>query len=430
MLALNHHSVKPARMIFWTITMIRKTQWILPTLLLVSIGIAPSILYAADSDAEALRRDFVMPENRAAKFQRPDSFFPHRIAKPGNNVLQLQRAELDEEFELTYEWEGNTYSIDDFNERTRTNALLILKDGKIVTEMYRNGSTPASRFISWSTGKSFTSTLVGMAIEDGYIDDVNDPLTKYLPSLTGSAYDGVSIRDALQMSSGVEWDEESYSFSDLTKPLNRGWEYSIVKHQYRFVEGANELPRAYAPGEKYNYNTMETCILGWLVETTTKQRMTHYFEQRLWQPAGMEFEASWIIDGPEEIGREMAGGMLAASLRDYGRYGLLMSNGGSLNGKQHVSEQWVRAATIADREAVDYGNLYEGYPFGYGYQWWLLPNGHFQAEGIYGQFVYVAPDDNVVIVKLSYWPEPWVESMEFEGYAFFNAVIEALKKTD
>ena len=192
------------------------------TALLVTLGIATSTLYAADSDEVALRRDFTMPENRATKFQQADSIFPHRIAMPGDSVVPLPDAEIRESFDVTYEWEGNEYSIDDFNERTRTNALLILKNGEIVYEIYRNGSMPASRFISWSTGKSFVSTLVGMAIEDGYIDDVNDQLTKYLPSLRGSAYDGVSIRDALQMSSGVEWDEASYSFSDLSKPLNRG----------------------------------------------------------------------------------------------------------------------------------------------------------------------------------------------------------------
>jgi CubicO group peptidase (beta-lactamase class C family) len=158
--------------------------------------------------------------------------------------------------------------------------------------------------------------------------------------------------------------------------------------------------------------------------------MTQYFEERLWQPAGMEFKASWIIDGPEPIGREMAGGMLAASLRDYGRFGLMMSNGGKLNGKQHVSEEWVQAATTADREAVDYGNLYADYPLGYGYQWWLLPNGHFEAQGVYGQLIYVAPEDDVVIVKLSYWPDAWVDAMEYESYTFFNAVIEALQDID
>jgi CubicO group peptidase (beta-lactamase class C family) len=396
------------------------------TLFLMTTVIAPSMLFADDTDEEALRRDFVSPENRAEKFRQSEAYFPHRVAMPGDKVLQLPKSKLADDFEVHYAWEGQWHSIDDFNERTGTNALLILKDGKIVKEIYRNGATPESRFISWSIGKSIISTLVGMAIEDGYIDDVNDLLTKYIPELIGSAYDGVTIRNALQMTSGVEWDEATYSFSDLSKPLNRGWEYSIIKHQQRFVDGANELPRANVPGKKFNYSTMDSSILGWLVEKATQQRVTNYLEKRLWQPAGMEFKASWVIDGPEDIGREMGGGMLAASLRDFGRFGLMMSNRGKLNGVQHVSKKWVRAATTPDRKVGGYGKIYEGYPLGYGYQWWLFPSGKFEAQGIYGQFIYVAPKDDVVIIKLSYWPQPWIVPLEIEAYAFFNAVIDAL----
>jgi hypothetical protein len=231
-------------------------------LFLMTIVIAPSMLFADDTEEEALRRDFVSPENRAEKFRQSEAYFPHRVAMPGDKVLQLPKSRLADDFEVHYAWEGQWHSIDDFNERTGTNALLILKDGKIVKEIYRNGATPESRFISWSTGKSIMSTLVGMAIEDGYIDEVNDLLTKYLPELIGSAYDDVTIRNALQMSSGVEWDEATYSFSDLSKPLNRGWEYSIIKHQYRFVEGAKELPRSNVPGKKFNYSSMDSSILG------------------------------------------------------------------------------------------------------------------------------------------------------------------------
>jgi CubicO group peptidase (beta-lactamase class C family) len=104
----------------------------------------------------------------------------------------------------------------------------------------------------------------------------------------------------------------------------------------------------------------------------------------------------------------------------------MMLNRGKSNGEQHVSKKWVRAATKPDREAIAYGNLYEGYPLGYGYQWWLFPGGQFEAQGIYGQFIYVAPKDDVVIVKLSYWDEPWLVPLEIETYAFFNAVIAAL----
>jgi CubicO group peptidase (beta-lactamase class C family) len=122
----------------------------------------------------------------------------------------------------------------------------------------------------------------------------------------------------------------------------------------------------------------------------------------------------------------MAGGGLCAALRDFGRFGLMMANGGIANGRQIVSRDWVTAATTPDRAAIQFGNLYEDYPLGYGYQWWLFDNGHFEAQGVYGQFIYVAPEEGVVIVKLSAWPDAWVDELEFEGYAFFAAVIDAL----
>ena len=380
---------------------------------------------AVGEDADT-RRAFLEPEDRAAKFQRPDQVFPHRVATASPNPLPLPQAELPAGFDIRYEWQGNTYGIDEFNERTNTNALLILKDGKIVREIYRHGSTPETRFISFSTGKSFTSTLVGMAIEDGYIDSVDEPLTNYLPALIGSAYDGVTIKDALQMSSGVEWNEESYEFTDMSMPLSRHWEMSMVQHRYRYVEGANELARVHEPGTHYNYNTLETCLLGWLVENATGMRLTSYMQERLWHPAGMEFDAAWMLDGQPEVGRELSGGMLAATLRDYGRYGLLMMNGGRAGDRQVISAEWVREATTPDRDAVAYGNLYEDYPLGYGYQWWLFPNGRFEGQGVYGQFIYVAPEDDVVIIKLSHWPDAWVDEAELESYAFFDAAIEAL----
>ena len=141
----------------------------------------------------------------------------------------------------------------------------------------------------------------------------------------------------------------------------------------------------------------------------------------------MEFDAVWLLDGPSDIGREMAGGMLAASLRDFGRYGLLMLNKGKSGNRQVISENWVRDATRPDSDAVDYGALYDGYPLGYGYQWWLFPDGRFEAQGLFGQLIYIAPDQNVVIVKLSAWPEGVVDEMEFESYAFFEAAISALE---
>ena len=393
------------------------------TLCLLLLFIVPTAL----AQDERMRRAYIDLADRKYKMQQADQTFPGRRMSASENPLPLPSAGLPNDFDIKYEWEGEIYDINDFNERTHSNALLILKNGAVVKEIYRNGSDPATKFISWSTAKSFTSTMVGLAIEDGYIKSVEDDLSDYLPSLLGSAYEGVSIKHALQMTSGVRWDESSYDFGDLSKPLAKQWENSIIQHRYRFIEGANSLVRETEPGSIFNYSTMESSILGWLIENATAKRLANYMEERLWHQAGMEFDAVWLLDGPGEIGREMAGGMLAASLRDFGRYGLLMLSKGKAGARQVISENWIEEATTPDSAAVDYGALYDGYPLGYGYQWWLFPDGRFEAQGLFGQLIYIAPDENVVVVKLSAWPEGVVEEMEFESYVFFEAVINALK---
>ncbi|HEX7719052.1 MAG TPA: serine hydrolase domain-containing protein, partial [Woeseiaceae bacterium] len=257
---------------------------------------------------ESDRRAFFSPEGRVQKFQSAESIYPVRTVNAGPDVWKLPRSSQAGSFSPSYEFGDEEYGIDEFNERTKTNALLVLKDGEIVYETYLNGSKPETRFVSFSTGKSFTSTVVGIAIEEGLIKSVNEPLTRHLPSLTGSAYDGITFRDALQMVSGVEWDESDYDWTDESQPLVRLWNHSYVEQRYRFVEGANTLRRVHPPGQSYNYNTMETSLLGWAVENAANKRFSKYFEEKLWQPAGMEFDAAWVLDGPEEIGREMTGG--------------------------------------------------------------------------------------------------------------------------
>jgi hypothetical protein len=172
---------------------------------------------------------------------------------------------------------------------------------------------------------------------------------------------------------------------------------------------------------------MDTVLLGWAVERATGKRLAPYMEERLWQPAGMESDAAWLLDGSTDIGREMAGGSFVATLRDYGRFGLLMLNKGQFNRRQVVSADWIKAATTPDRPAIGFGRVFQGSLVGYGYQWWVFPNGHFVAEGVYGQYIYVAPDAGVVIVKLSHWPEAYVEDLESESYNFMMTLARSLK---
>jgi len=373
-----------------------------------------------------MRKTFLDPADRANKFQNADKCHPTRTVCASKNICKLDSYPLEHPFVPTYSFNDVTYDLDDFLKRNYTSAFLVLKNSKIVYEKYLQDSNEKTRFFSFSAGKSITSTLVGMAIDDGYISSVDDPLIRYLPALIGSAYETVTIKDALQMLSGISWGE-TYDWNDESIAFVKLRRDAMILHRYRFVEGANGLRRERPVGTKWNYNGMDTALLGWVLENATKKRLATYMEEKMWQPAGMEYDAAWLLDGPPEIGREFCVGDFMATLRDYGRFGLLLLNNGQANGKQLLSKNWVQEATKPDRDPIQYGKLYPNYPLGYGYQWWLFPNGRFEAQGVYGQMIYVAPDADVVIVKLSHWPEAWVDVLEKECYVFFDAITEYLE---
>lgn len=379
----------------------------------------PALGVFSEEEKLQMRKSFEEPSDRLQKFLTAEQYHPARTIHASREVHRLGPHPLEDSFAPTYSFDGMTYTLNTFHERNYTTAFLVLKDGKIVCEQYLHGSSENTRFLSFSVGKSITSILLGMAIDDGCVKSVHDPLTQYLPSLMGSAYEGVTIKDALQMLSGVSWDD-SVDFVRVRHD-------TMIMHRYRFAEAANSLHRGWPVGTKWNYNGMDTALLGWVLENATKKRLTNYMEERMWQPAGMESDAKCLLDGPPEIGREFCMGDFAITLRDYGRFGLLLLNGGHANGKQLLSKEWVRKATTPDRTPIQCGNLEPGYPLGYGYQWWLFPSGRFQAAGAYGQVIYIAPDADVVIVKLSHWPELYKEELEKEYVVFFDAIIKYLE---
>jgi len=402
---------------------------IVPVLLMIAV-LMPMTGYT--DTFENRRHAFLKPENRAVKFQNPHEYHAYRSVRRSERVLALKKADKQDLFMPLYTWKGKSYGADEFYERSLTNALLVLKNGKTVVERYRNDSNERTGFISFSMAKAVLSLLVGMASEDGHIKSLHNPLTHYLPGLSGSAYAEVSIENALQMLSGVDFDSPWDVVDPTVNPdiFFRARRDCVVRHRFRFVEVANTLRRNRPVSVKFCYNNMDSAVVGWLLETVVQKRLSTYMQERLWQPAGMESDAYWLLDGPVEIGREFAPGGLVATLRDYGRLGQLILNKGKMNGTQLISPAWIAASTTPNNQQVQFGHLIEGYPFGYGYYWWLLPGGEICAQGAFGQFIYIAPHSKVVIVLLSYWPKVWVDDMEMECYAFFNSVIEALDQSN
>ncbi len=324
----------------------------------------------------------------------------------------------------TYLWEGKTKSIAEWIERTDTTGLIVIKDGEIVFEHYYQGNEPSTRTISMSVAKSVVSFLMGTALADGKISSLQDPVEKYAATLEGSGYEGVAIKNVLQMSSGVRFNED---YGDLKS--------DIVRLVAAFTSGSvNEfvatLPNELEPGTFNRYVSADTQVLAMVLQGATGKSLTDYGEEKLWSQLGTEYDAYWLTDTQ---GMEMSFGGLNAALRDYARFGLLYLNQGrNYKGEQLVPAEWVKASVKPDAPHLMPGKNNPGsdWPMGYGFQWWIPenPEGDFSAIGIYGQFIYVHPTYDVVIAKTSAYVDynNTGDEMEFESMEAFRAIAKGL----
>ncbi|WP_078084384.1 serine hydrolase domain-containing protein [Microbulbifer mangrovi] len=345
-------------------------------------------------------------------FRSMETLFTTRTVARSGNVSVLPRE--DSALDFDYQFEGRTYKPEEFLDRTYTNAMLVMKNGKIVYENYLNNSKADTHFMGWSMTKSLTSLLVGIALEEGRIRSLDDDITDYLPELKSGAYKGVTIRQVLQMRSGVDY-EESYDF-DSPGIAARNHIQALVKNVVRFVDAARDIERAHPPGKVFQYKTIDTAVLGLLVERVSDgSTLASYLANRLWEPLGAESNGFFIMDGEPGVGREFSGAGFNATLRDYARIGELMLNEGEINGRRIVSRDWVR-------ESVKPAGPEEG-PMDYGYQWWTVSKTPaYSAIGLQGQFIFVDPSTATVIVKLSYFPpEDKDEAAMRETFSFFEA---------
>ncbi|OYQ31669.1 hypothetical protein CHU95_21265 [Niveispirillum lacus] len=393
----------------------RRTRPITALLLALGLLVPPVLAQVTPSQQEA-RRALYGEKLNSLTFRHMDEIFDTVPVSSGQRVWRLP--EQIQALDILYRVDGQQRTTADFLERTRTNALLVIRDGRIVHEIYRNKSGPESRFISFSIAKSIISVLIGQAIADGLIGGVDDPVTRYVPELAGGAYEGVTIRQALLMRSGVGF-RETYGFGQKSQ-MEELYENSLVTGRQRFTDLALSIERAHPPGDFFNYSTLETGVLGWVLERAVKQPLADYMAERLWQPAGMEAPGYWLMDGPPGVGRAWAGAGFNARLRDYGRLGLMMLNNGRANGRQVVPASWVAASTLPQGTEPAAADRVQGYQ----YQWWTLPDSDaYMAKGVHGQFIWIDPASQTVIVKLSHWPTAWVKPLEDETLAFFKAVV-------
>ena len=387
---------------------------------------AVATVRADDAAGIAKRAALMTPDTRAQSFRSMDTAFPFHVIQRGGPVAELPRAER--KLDVTYSYSGQTHTLDDLLARSGTQGFLVVKDGKVVEERYFNGADETSKFTSWSVGKSFTSTLVGLALADGKIKSVDDPITEYLPELKGSGYDTVPIKDILEMSSGVKFTEE---YGNGQSDVSIMWNATMVQESQSIGDYAKTLGRAEAPGTKFVYRSVDTAVLGMLVHRVTGERLADMLSRRIWQPLGMEHDATWLTDRSGPAGLEAAFCCINATLRDYARFGLLFLHRGKSGDRQLVPEKWIDEATNPQSPQVRYGPLFRGAPIGYGYQWWLPAAGDdhpYTAEGVFFQFVYVNPKYNLVIVKTSAYDDFWNVPLEIEQFLAFDAIGRTLEK--
>lgn len=308
--------------------------------------------------------------------------------------------------------------IDQYMAKQRAAGIVILQDGKVRFEKYGLNFSPKGRWTSFSVAKSFTSTLVGAAIQDGYIDSLEDKVSQYIPGLKGSAYDDVTIRQLLTMSSGVKWNEDYEDPNADVAKFNNAEPQNGLDATVSYMR---KLPRAHPPGEVWHYNTGETNLIGVLVSSATKKPLAQYLQEKVWQPAGMEAAATWLQG---RTGHEIAGCCIQAATRDYARFGVFVLGGGKAGGRQIVPADWFAQATVKQKDIGDPGH-------GYGFQWWTYDDGSVAAQGIFGQGIFIDPKRQLVIASNANWtratkgPEP--EARE----AFYRQVqqlIDAEKK--
>jgi len=360
-------------------------------------------------DANAIL--FLQGEQQIQAFRNSSVLAPTRRVEASSRPVPLpvaKAAASEAIAELRFDFAGRSISLDEFIAEKRVAGLIVIKDGEVQYEKYGLGGSAESRWISFSVSKSVVSMLIGAAIKDGYIRNIDDKVVNYLPQLRDSSYEQTSIRDLLQMASGVEWNED---YADPNSDV-AGANYETLA----LYEHLRRKPVAAKPGVKFNYNTAETNLAGTLLRSAIGNNLSTYLQEKIWQPFGMESDAYWQLTEPG--GGEFGGCCINATLRDYARIGLFaLANGKLNNGESVLPSGWMSESTTPSK----------GFD-GYGYFWWLAEDGSYQASGIFGQGIYINPATSTVIAVHSAWEAADSEADWSLLGAVFSAINESMTR--
>ncbi|CAN7496508.1 beta-lactamase family protein [Phenylobacterium sp. LjRoot164] len=353
------------------------------------------------------------PEQQRYGYRNMEKVTPVHVVPRGAHVKELPLAAG--QIDPKWTWNGQAQTVDSYMTAMNTSGVVVLKDGQIVLERYGLDRKPDERWTSFSVAKSVTATLVGAAIKDGKIKSLDDVVTNYIPELKGGAYEGVTVRQLLTMTSGVKWNED---YTDLNSDVAKAGVTPGEPGMNPIVSYMRKLPREAEPGAKFVYKTGETDLAGILVSNAVGKPLSTYLSEKIWAPYGMEQDAIWVNDA---AGHERGGCCMSMTARDYARLGQFMLEGGKVNGQDILPAGWVADATKAHQSFPP-----GGVETGYGYFWWIIPDGY-AAEGIFGQQIFVYPAEKLVIAINSAWPAASKDELWQAQMAFAQAVRTAAR---
>ena len=343
------------------------------------------------------------PDQQVYGFPRLAELYPTRSIQGQEVPLQLpiRLSNLDA---FSYSYAEQIHTVDSHMQSERTAGLLVIQNGEIKVERYGLEHHANAPWVSFSVTKSIVSMLFGAAVKDGYIASIDDPVSDYLPVFEDSPYADVSIKHILQMASGVAWNED---YADPASNI-----VNLPGEEMAGFKYMRNLPRVAKPGTVFNYNTGETNIAGAILRKAVGKNLSDYASEKVFLPGGISNTANWLLGAPN--GNEFAGCCISANLRDYGRIGLFaLQNSQASSPSSPLAPNWMQQSTTPS----------PGYD-GYGFFWWLTDSGVYSAQGVFGQFIFVDANRDLVIVLQSAWPEAWNTDLENRALSFIGALAD------
>ncbi|MCE8544267.1 serine hydrolase [Ruegeria pomeroyi] len=374
---------------------------VLATLALALIGGA--VFWGKIQDVRALMAYAAIfePDAIDQNFRTLHKVYPSISIERSGPVAEFENVQQEDIFPATYSYDGQNLSTVDLFEEFHWTGMAVLRDGKLIHQAYARGNTAETSHIEMSVTKSLTSILVGIAHDEGDLPDLDAQVTDFVPELKGTGYDGVTVQQVLDMTSGIRYVED---YDDLDSDIVQT---VVATLRGSLDEFSTTIVRQREPGSYNQYASIETQVLAWVLRRATGQKYADYFRDKLWSKIGAEADAQMLVD---QEGEPVAFGGANLRLRDLARVGQMVLNGGvSMTGERVVSESWLRQSTTTDTPQSKAGNHDKSdFVLGYKNQWWIpvdRDGNDFTAIGIYGQFLYINPGRGVVIAMNSAYPE-------------------------